>query len=298
MPDYIFNFTIMIKSMTGFGKAELSSGTKVIRVEMRSLNSKFFDLNLRMPSQFREHEMTLRNKLNEQLERGKIDCSVFYEDLNSSSFTINHQLAKNYFEEAGKLASAIGQSSENLLPTILKMPDVLKPIRESSDEHEWAETFSIIEKAIAEMQKFRKQEGEALKKILSNNITNILQLLTQVEALESERIENIRNRISKSLDDAIGKEKIDQNRFEQELIYYIEKIDVSEEKARLKHHCEYFISTMDKESNGRKLGFISQEIGREINTLGSKANHAGIQKIVVQMKDELEKLKEQLLNVL
>ena len=289
----------MIKSMTGFGKAEMNSEKKNIRVEIRSLNSKFFDLNLRMPSQFRDMEMMIRNKLNEKLERGKIDCNIYYDDLSASSHTINHELAKKYLEELKTLSSNTAQNFADLLPAVLKMPDVLKPLREAGKEEDWKETYEIISKAVDEMQNFRIQEGQALQKILQSNIFKILECLQEAEKLEGERMVTIKNRIGNSLEEFIGNEKIDRNRFEQELIFYLEKLDITEEKVRLKHHCEFFISTMEEEAgNGRKLGFISQEIGREINTLGSKANHAGIQKLVVQMKDELEKLKEQLLNIL
>lgn len=289
----------MIKSMTGFGKAEQSSNGKNIRIEIRSLNSKFLDLNLRMPNQFRDNEMMLRNLMNEKLERGKVDCMIFFEDINSSSFAINTDLAIKYLNELTTIAVAHNQSTEFLLASVLKMPEVMKPVRETNKEDDWNETFRLINTAIDEFQKFRTQEGNALQKILEQNVLTILQLLTEAEQMEGERMQNIKTRIGNSLEEFIGSEKIDKNRFEQEMIYYLEKLDVSEEKSRLKHHCEFFIKTMNEtQGGGRKLGFICQEIGREINTLGSKANHAGIQKVVVQMKDELEKMKEQLLNIL
>lgn len=283
--------------MTGFGKATGELPNKKITVEVRSLNSKQFDLNIRIPSLYREKESELRTELSKQVERGKIDLSVFSENIGEvSPVTINKSLAKGYYNELKKLSSELNEPSTDIISLIMKMPDVMRSEKQELDPHEWASVRKLIDAAVIDFQKFRNDEGSVLKTELSNRIHLIEKLLDTATKLDEQRIPLLRERLQKGLNEL--NEKIDQNRFEQELIYYIEKLDISEEKLRLKTHLNYFLKTMDEPACGRKLGFIAQEIGREINTIGSKANDSGIQKQVVQMKDELEKIKEQLLNVL
>lgn len=286
-----------MKSMTGFGKAVCELPGKKITIEIRSLNSKQLDLNLRMPSLYREKESELRSEISKQAERGKVDVGVFSESTGEASvLNINKSLAKTYHSELKALAEELKEKSDHLLPLILKMPDVFKNERQELEEKEWKVVKACADKAIEEFNKFRGDEGKTLQKEIGARVNTIATLLAEVRKMDENRIPSVRERLQKSV--AELKEKIDQNRFEQELIYYIEKFDITEEKVRLQTHCDYFINTMKEASSGRKLGFITQEIGREINTIGSKANDAGIQKTVVQMKDELEKIKEQLLNVL
>lgn len=287
--------------MTGYGKAIANIGNKKFTVEMRSLNSKQLDLSVRMPSVYREKELQVRNELSKLTDRGKIEFSIYCETQGEdSSNTINKNIAIGYFNQIKELAAELQINlNDEVIHTVLRMPDVMKTERQELDETEWKEVWNIAKEAIAKFDNFRQAEGSTLQKEVSDRINVILDLLTQVEPFEFSRMETVRERISKSLADFVGNENVDKNRFEQELIYYMEKLDISEEKLRLKTHCDYFNETMDKEVNqGRKLGFITQEIGREINTLGSKSNQADMQKIVVRMKDELEKIKEQILNVL
>lgn len=289
------------KSMTGFGKAVNEIPGKKITVEIRSLNSKQLDLNLRIPYLYKEKELELRTELSKQLERGKVDVSVYTESTQETvPTTLNKNLAKAYYNELRSLSQELNEKEENLLSLVVKMPDVLKAEKETVelDEAEWNQVKEAVNKAIEAFQKFRDDEGKTLEKEFQNRIGIIGKLLNEVLSLDNARIDNIKKRIKNNLEEVIDLNKIDQNRFEQELIYYIEKLDITEEKLRLKTHLDYFNETMKEPASGRKLGFISQEIGREINTIGSKANDAGIQKLVVQMKDELEKVKEQLLNVL
>jgi uncharacterized protein (TIGR00255 family) len=289
------------KSMTGFGKATHEIPGKKITVEIRSLNSKQLDLNLRIPYLYKEKELELRTEIGKQLERGKVDVTVFTETTQESTPTsLNKTLAKAYFNELKSLSQELNEGTENLLSIVVKMPDVLKAERETVelDEKEWNEVKATVNRAIEAFQKFRDDEGKSLENEFNNRIGIIAKLLNEVLQLDDARVTNIKNRIKNNLEEVIDTNKIDQNRFEQELIYYIEKLDITEEKLRLKTHLNYFNDTMKEPGSGRKLGFISQEIGREINTIGSKANDAGMQKMVVQMKDELEKIKEQLLNVL
>ena len=290
-----------MKSMTGFGKATTEIPGKKVTVEVRSLNSKQLDLNLRLPYLYKEKELELRAEISKQIERGKVDVSVFTEStLDILPVSINKKLAKTYYNELKSLSEELAEVNPNLLALVVKMPDVMKAEREivELDEVEWKQVKTTVDKAIDAFQKFRSDEGATLSNEFSNRIGLIDKLLSEVIIMDAPRVENIRTRIKNSLAEAIEKEKIDQNRFEQELIYYIEKLDMTEEKLRLKTHIDYFLNTMNEPASGRKLGFISQEIGREINTIGSKANDASVQKLVVQMKDELEKIKEQLLNVL
>ncbi|MGQ0827034.1 MAG: YicC/YloC family endoribonuclease [Bacteroidota bacterium] len=290
-----------LKSMTGFGKAITEIPGKKVTVEVRSLNSKGLDLNLRIPYIYKEKELELRADISRQLERGKVDLTVYTESTEESlPVSINTKLAKTYYKELKSLSEELNESGKDLLSIIVKMPDVMKAERETAelDEEEWKQVKLTINKAIEAFQGFRSDEGKTLLKEFESRISIISSLLLEVVTLDGLRIQNIKERIKTNLAEAIDKEKIDHNRFEQELIYYIEKLDITEEKLRLKTHLDYFTKTMQEPASGRKLGFISQEIGREINTIGSKANDSGIQKIVVQMKDELEKIKEQMLNVL
>lgn len=290
-----------LKSMTGFGKAVSEIPGKKITVEIRSLNSKQLDLNVRMPYYYKEKELELRNEMAKQLERGKVDISIYSESTQEAlPVALNKELAKTYYNELKNLSSELHESSSDLLALALKMPDVMKAEREvvDFDEAEWKLVKTAVDKAVEAFQKFRDDEGRTLENEFKHRIGIIIGLLGQVLELDGARVDNIKKRIKNNIEEVIDQSKIDQNRFEQELIYYIEKLDITEEKLRLKTHLDYFTATMKEPAAGRKLGFISQEIGREINTIGSKANDAGVQKLVVQMKDELEKIKEQMLNVL
>lgn len=290
----------MIKSMTGFGKAVTTYGNKNITVEIRSLNSKQLDLNVRMPSLYREKEMGLRGLLSKQLARGKSELNISVENTGEeSNYTLNQELALNYHSELKKLAKNIGQEDARTLDILIKMPDVLKTDRQQLDEKEWEVVAATVNEATKALIAFREQEGKILAQDFEARTLKILSLLEEVEKYEGERVKAVRERIEKNLEEWAGEQKIDRNRLEQELIYYLEKLDITEEKVRLRTHCAYFLDTLKTpESQGKKLGFIVQEMGREINTTGSKANHAEIQKLVVQMKDELEKIKEQMLNIL
>ena len=287
--------------MTGFGKATNEFSAKKITVEVRSLNSRQLDLNLRMPYAYKEKELELRSEISKQIERGKVDITVFTEFLQEAMpVAINKTLARVYYKELKTLAEELNDTSVNLLALTMKMPDVLKAEKEITelDAEEWKAVKSTVDRAIEAFQKFREDEGNTLSAEFATRIGIIDKLLAEVVAMDAARVDNIRNRIKTNIAEVIEKEKIDENRFEQELIYYIEKLDITEEKLRLKTHLDYFMEAMKELGSGRKLGFIAQEIGREINTIGSKANDSTVQKLVVQMKDELEKIKEQLLNVL
>ena len=289
----------MIRSMTGFGKATLELNDKSINVEIRSLNSKGADISLRVPHGIRNYELELRNELSKQLERGKIDLSIHIESKAvETPVEINMELAKAYHLRLKKLATELGEPLENALHQVLKFPDVLKSERKEADEKEWGQVKACVAEAITQLNKFRDAEGLSLKKDFESRLGKIESCLEEIKQLDSLRIDAIRYRIRTNIEEMIGKSKIDENRFEQELIYYIEKLDINEEKVRLKTHLDYFMETAKENAPGRKLNFISQEIGREINTIGSKANDAQIQKLVVVMKDELEKIKEQANNVL
>ena len=286
--------------MTGFGRAEETIGNKKFTVEFRSVNSKQLDLNVKMASIYREKEIALRNSLSKQLQRGKVELGIYYESNGEEkTLKIDHDLAKTYFNDLHSLAQSVGREDEAILPILMRMPDVMKTERASLDETEWSSVEALIKQALTNYDNFRLDEGKNLADDLSARVNTIASLLKDVEPLEEERINTIKERITKNLNEAVAKESLDTNRFEQELIYYLEKFDITEEKVRLRTHCDYFIETMNAEpGQGKKLAFITQEIGREINTLGSKANHSEMQRIVVNMKDELEKIKEQNLNVL
>ena len=286
--------------MTGYGKAEGVVENKKISVEVRSLNGKFLDCSLRVPGLYRQKEMLVRSKAAKEVVRGKVDISISYESLEGEqNFFINRGLVKNYYQGLSEISKELNISEENVLGTLMKMPEVMRSEKQKLSEGEWSGIEELIDEALVSFNSFRLAEGDVLQKEVEARINEITSLLVQVEPFESERIEVIKTRIRKNIDEIVSKDGFDQNRFEQELIFYMERYDITEEKVRLKAHCEHFITTMnDEQAQGKKLGFISQEIGREINTLGSKANHAEMQKIVVQMKDELEKIKEQSLNIM
>ena len=286
--------------MTGYGKAEGVVENKKISVEVRSLNGKFLDCSLRVPGLYRQKEMLVRSKAAKEVVRGKVDISISYESLEGEqNFFINRGLLKNYYQGLSEVSKELNISEENVLGTLMKMPEVMRSEKQKLSEGEWSGIEKLIDEALVSFNSFRLAEGDVLQKEVEARINEITALLVQVEPFESERIETIKTRIRKNIDEIVSKDGFDQNRFEQELIFYMERYDITEEKVRLKAHCEHFIKTMsDEQAQGKKLGFISQEIGREINTLGSKANHAEMQKIVVQMKDELEKIKEQSLNIM
>jgi uncharacterized protein (TIGR00255 family) len=289
----------MIRSMTGFGKAAAEVNNSTVQVEIRSLNSKGADISLRIPQSLRNYELELRNELGKQLERGKIDLSIYIESKAlEAPVEINMDLAKAYFGQLKKLAGELNEPMENSIAQVLKFPDVLKSERKETDENEWKQIKACVNEAIVQLNKFRDVEGLSLQKDFEERLAKIGSCLEEVKTLDLVRINGIKERIRNNIEEVIGKSKIDENRFEQELIYYIEKLDINEEKVRLKTHLDYFRETAKEVAPGRKLNFISQEIGREINTIGSKANDAQIQKLVVVMKDELEKIKEQANNVL
>ncbi len=289
----------MIKSMTGFGKASQELSDKTINIEIRSLNSKSADISLRLSSGLRNYELELRNEISKQLERGKIDLSIFIESKKAEMpVEINIELARAYHKQLKNLALELNEPIANVLQQVLKFPDVLKNERKETDENEWKLIKQCLNSALEELNNFRDIEGLSLKKDFEIRISKINTCLEEIKTLDLIRINAIKNRIRNNIEEVIGKSNLDENRFEQELIYYIEKLDINEEKVRLKTHLDYFIDTCNEKSAGRKLNFISQEIGREINTIGSKANDAQIQKLVVLMKDELEKIKEQANNVL
>jgi uncharacterized protein (TIGR00255 family) len=289
----------MIKSMTGFGKSEASFGSNTLTVQLKSLNSKQLDFSMRAPSAFKEKELELRSLIVSKAIRGKIELNILLEsNSDAGSVELNKQLFRKYYEEVKALMNELGEES-SIVPVISKFPDVLKARREELGEAEWKVVHTTMCEALEQFDAYRVSEGNALATDIQSRVNQILSLLDLIADFESERIENIRSRIEKQALAFISKEKINEDRFEQEMIYYLEKIDITEEKTRLSTHCHYFNETMQQQfSEGKKLGFIAQEMGREINTIGSKANHAGMQKVVVQMKDELEKIKEQLLNVL
>jgi len=284
--------------MTGFGKATGSFQGKKVTVEVRSLNSKTLDLNVRIASNYRELEPQIRNIISSELDRGKIDVNINIDSTgDTKNFSINKDLAKAYFQDLKDVNSLIGGSTEDYLSLILRMPEIYNNEREELGDEEKAWLLSLCQDACASLNEFRRQEGLALENEFNQRIGEIKSLLEQVPKYEQERIEIVRSRIKKGLEE-LQNIQFDTNRLEQEMIFYIEKLDVSEEKMRLSNHLDYYLETMILPKSGKKLGFISQEIGREINTLGSKSNQADMQKLVVDMKDSLEKIKEQILNTL
>lgn len=287
--------------MTGYGIAVSDSGSTKYTVEIKSLNSKFLELSLRMPKAFSEKEFQLRTDCNKQIERGKVNLSINIEqaDKQAKAAGIDTVLLKHYYDQLKSVSESLNEPTSNLLQLALGLPEVVKFDEETLSDEQWKEADKTFKQAMAAFQQFRIDEGAVLENEVRGRIAIILQNLEQVVLEEPKRVAQVRERLQTFLADAVGRENVDQNRLEQELIYYIDKFDVTEEKVRLKSHCDYFLETLKSDdANGKKLGFISQEIGREINTLGSKANDAAIQKLVVGMKEELEKIKEQLLNVL
>lgn len=290
----------MIQSMTGYGKADCEINGRKITIEIKSLNSKQLDLSTRVPSNLREKEIEIRNIILGKLERGKVELNISYEQsIKDNVLQFNEDAFKNYLDQLNTSAKNLGITPpSDPWSLILKLPDVLKTEDQEIDEQNWIVVKEALEVAIDNLKKFRIQEGKMLESVFNAKVTSIERLLDDVKKYETERITSIKTRIMESMA-KIGQVDYDKNRFEQEMIYYIEKLDINEEKERLANHCKYFRETMDKETGqGKKLGFISQEMGREINTLGSKSNHTEMQKIVVCMKDELEQIKEQVLNVL
>jgi uncharacterized protein (TIGR00255 family) len=291
----------MIKSMTGYGVGSKENEQVKYTVEIKSLNSKFLELGIRLPKAVSDKELTLRGECSKLIERGKVNVMISseYTDQTAKASTINGDLLKKYYTQLQEIAFQVGDKQASLFDLALNMPEVVTNNEDVVDEEEGKILMAAFHQAIEKFNTFRLDEGKVLKSDLESRVKMILSFLLEVESIEGDRIPLIRERISQYMDDAVGKEHIDKNRFEQELIFYIDKLDITEEKVRLKSHCNYFLEALTAtDSNGKKLGFISQEMGREINTLGSKANHAGIQQIVVRMKEELEKVKEQLLNVL
>lgn len=291
----------MLISMTGFGKAISKTTENKKHIEIKTLNSKHLDINIKIPIAYKEKEIELRTIIAKKLIRGKIELNVYDElDGNEQDLPINTNMVKTYFKQFKKIADELNiNADKELLPIIMKMPDILTNKSLQIDENEWVNFLKYLDEAINEVINFRKQEGEELEKDITKRIANILELLKQVEPFEKQRVDNISQRIKNNLSNFLDNDNVDENRFEQEMIYYLEKLDITEEKVRLKTHCNYFLQTIKTdEPVGKKIGFITQEMGREINTLGSKANNSDIQRIVILMKDELEKIKEQMLNIL
>lgn len=292
----------MIKSMTGFGKTTVEVGNKKVVIEIKSLNSKQLDLNLRMPNLYKEKEMEVRGMVKEWLDRGKVDMFIYFDNSESEKeVQINRSVVAQYFNQMLEIAESLEAVPDKgeLLQTVMRFPDTLQTKTEELKEEEWSQLKAGVETALEAMNHFRMQEGKALIEDIVHRVRLIQDLSAQVPQFEKKRVEVIRQKLQEKLTEWTDVKNIDQNRMEQEIIYYLEKLDITEEKVRLANHCKYFIETVEKEeAPGRKIGFIAQEIGREINTMGSKANDHDIQKLVVRMKDELEKIKEQSLNVL
>lgn len=292
----------MVKSMTGFGKTTVESGNKKVVIEIKSLNSKQLDLNLRIPNLYKEKEMEIRGIIKEQLDRGKVDMCIYFDNAESDKdVSINKAVVMQYFNQMVEISNQLGvqPDKDGLLQTIMRFPDTLQMKSEELDDEEWTRLRAGILQALEEINKFRIQEGKALMKDIAHRVELIQNLAAEVPQFEGRRIEMVRQKLQEKMNEWTDIKNIDRNRMEQEIIYYLEKLDITEEKVRLANHCKYFMETVEKEeAPGRKIGFIAQEIGREINTMGSKANDHDIQKLVVRMKDELEKIKEQSLNVL
>jgi len=286
--------------MTGFGKATGNAGNNVISVEVKSLNSKFLELNLRLPSIYKDKDLELRNELNKNIERGKADFIVTIEyapDTQKSAF--NQDVIKQYYNDFVRISKELKLETKDYLSMIMRLPNVLNTDRTEADPKEWKVIETLTKKALKEFNEFRSKEGKTLMHDFEQRITSIKDSLKKIEKAEPGRMKLIKSRLSKNLEEVVPAAQVDKNRFEQELIYYLEKIDITEEKVRLRSHLDFFIETLrDADSNGKKLGFILQEIGREINTIGAKANDASMQRLVVEMKDELEKMKEQTANVI
>jgi len=291
----------MLLSMTGFGSANGNYLNRTISIEIRSLNSKFTDLRYKIPPSYREKEAILRKLVTTRGQRGKIELTI---DVSSpeidNEYSLNLDLYRKYYKELSAVNREMGHDKDSLTEAIIRIPNVVASSREGLEDEEWKAALAVLNEALDNFMAFRKTEGEAMEADCQDRIQNILTALTAVEPFENKRVDKLRQRVNQNLEEYVGKDKIDANRFEQEILYYMEKIDITEEKVRLTQHCKYFLEEMgnSKELKGRKLNFIAQEIGREINTLGSKANDSDIQKLVVGMKDELEKIKEQVLNTI
>ncbi len=291
----------MILSMTGFGRSELETGQKKICIEIRALNSKQMDIILKLPSILKDKESDIRNEISKALIRGKVDVYISYEgNEEERGVAINKSIFKDYYNQIQALSTELGiPTGDDIVNTILRLPDTLKMDKAIITDEEWALILEGVIKAVQEVRQFRIQEGKCLKDDLLKRLSAIESLSEAIIPFEKSRLEKISNRIKDNLEELVGWDKVDKNRFEQELLYFIEKFDINEEKVRLNNHCKYFRDIVENEDlAGRKLGFIAQELGREINTIGSKANDSTIQQMVVQMKDELEKIKEQINNIL
>lgn len=291
----------MLLSMTGYGRTQTTYRDKIIIVEIRSLNSKYTDLRLKMPTGYRGHEPIIRKLINDQAERGKVDVTI---DIKSGEgdeeYRLNKPLFKKYYHELKALANELDMDTTNILPAVLKLPNIATTQEQEPDEDEWRAVNDSIQKTVDQFLAFRTSEGEAMEKDMRKRVKNIRALTQQLPSFEEERIEKLRQRLHQNLEEHLSREHIDENRFEQEILFYLEKMDITEEKVRLEQHCVHFLEELDKEVTlkGRKLSFITQEMGREINTMGAKAYSSGIQRLVVGMKDELEKIKEQVANSL
>lgn len=290
----------MTHSMTGFGKSEVTIGHLHVNIEIRSLNSKFLDLTLKIPTVFKEIDSSLRSIIKNELNRGKIELAIHYEKINSNSkITINKEQLKNYYNQLKEISAELNnQNNEDFMGYALKLPEVIQHQKETIDKQSNEILINAVKKACKDLKSFREKEGESLQKELLNYVNSIQDNLAKINPFEKERLPKVKQKLLRSVEELNLKSQIDEKRLEQELIYYAEKLDLTEEKVRLKEHCIHFMETLKEINSGKKLGFITQEMGREINTLGSKAHHISIQKIVVEMKDELEKIKEQVLNIL
>ena len=291
----------MIKSMTGYGKAIAETPQKKITIEIKSLNSKQLDLNTKFPWLYKEKEPEIRNMISQKLDRGKIDLTIYFDMLDEEVTTvINKSVVRNYYKQFREIASDLQINlDDQIFTAIMKLPDTLKTDKQEISEDEWTIVRNRIAESIIMLDQYRIEEGISIMTDLRKSIGNILSMLQSVGTFEQGRIVKVREKLMALLEENVGKENVDKNRFEQELIFFLEKYDINEEKVRLRTHCEYFLETMNTPSpNGKILNFITQEIGREINTIGSKANDASIQKLVVMMKDDLEKIKEQTMNIL
>jgi uncharacterized protein (TIGR00255 family) len=291
----------MLLSMTGFGRSESTHQQQDIIVELKSINSKFLDLKLRMPQKYREKELAIRQIISPIAQRGKIDVSIdVINRAPEGNFSFNRQLFKSYYQELKSVSEELGIVQGDMIQSIIRMPNIVIPEQGSIDEDEWSALAEAIKKAMANLSDFRSTEGKVIEDDFHMRVSTIIRLLEEVAPFIIERKEQMRERLRQNFEEFVTKGAIDENRFEQELLYYLEKMDITEEQVRLSQHCKYFLEELGnkKKVKGRKLNFITQEMGREINTLGSKANHSKVQHIVVQMKDELEKIKEQLANTL
>ena len=290
----------MTHSMTGFGKSEVTIGHLHVNIEIRSLNSKFLDLTLKIPTVFKEIDSSLRSIIKNELNRGKIELAIHYEKINSNSkIKINKEQLKNYYNQLKEISAELNnQNNEDFMGYALKLPEVIQHQKETVDKQSNEILINAVKEACKALKSFREKEGKSLQKELLNYVNSIQDNLAKINPFEKERLPKIKQKLLRSIEELNLKSQIDEKRLEQELIYYAEKLDLTEEKVRLKEHCIHFMETIKEMNSGKKLGFITQEMGREINTLGSKAHHLSIQKIVVEMKDELEKIKEQVLNIL